>query len=307
MEHRPWRFLTGGLVAALTIGVLSARDDPAPKTPVAVGLLGDEEAIRATAREFAAAFNKGDANAVAAQWTEHGECSDADGTVIGGRANIERAFAEFFKANPLAKIQVLVQSVRFPSPDLAIEEGILRQINTVRDLPSTTLYSATHVRIGFKWQTASSREWGAGQDRLADLDWLLGKWTATVKDKGVTLAFTRDEQKPFIDGKFTATTADKAVSTGTLRIGLDPQTGGLRSWHFAEDGGHGQSLWARDGNRWVLDATGVLADGTETAALNILGRINNDEITWQSIDRVLGDQELPDTTPIKLTRMPAAK
>jgi hypothetical protein len=57
----------------------------------------------------------------------------------------------------------------------------------------------------------------------------------------------------------------------------------------------------------VLDATGVMGDGTETASVNVLGRLNNDAITWQSIDRVLGDQELPDTTPIRLTRVQAAK
>jgi len=27
-----------------------------------------------------------------------------------------------------------------------------------------------------------------------------------------------------------------------MRIGYDPQRGGLRSWHFDADGGHGQSL-----------------------------------------------------------------
>ena len=227
---------------------------------------------------------------------------DADGSLIVGRADLEKAFAEFFQANPIAKVQVLVKSVRFPAPDLAIEEGVLRQINAVRDLPASTFYTATHVRIGGRWLTALSREWGAGQDRLDDLEWLLGQWTVTIKDRSVILTFTRDGDKPFILGRFTRKTGDKIESTGGFRIGLDPQSGRLRSWHFEEDGGHGQALWVRDGNRWVLDAAGVMGDGAETASVNILGRLNNDEITWQSIDRVLGDQSLPDTTPIKLTR-----
>jgi uncharacterized protein (TIGR02246 family) len=305
-----FQFLAGGLAAVLAIGVLSARDDPAsaPKPAAAdQEREADTEAIRATARAFAAAFNKGDAKAVAAQWTEYGECADADGELIRGRANIEKAFAEFFKANPRAKVQVLVGSIRFPAPDLALEEGVLRQVNTVKDLPTSTLYSATHVRTDGKWQTAVSREWGAGQDRLENLDWLVGQWSATLTDQTVTLTFTRDGQKPFILGRFTKTAGDKTVSTGTMRIGLDPQTGQLRSWHFDEDGGHGQSLWVRDGNRWVLDCVGVMGDGAETASVNVLGRLNNDEITWQSIDRVMGDQALPDTVPIRLTRVPPAK
>jgi uncharacterized protein (TIGR02246 family) len=301
MRWKPLRFLAGGLIAALAIGVLSARDDAKPAADQ--GREADTEAIRATAREFATAFNKADAKAVAARWTDHGECTDSDGSAIRGRANIEQAFAEFFKANPRAKIEVLITSIYFPAPDLAIEDGVLRQTDSAANLPATTNYSATHVRIGGKWQTAVSREWGAGQDRLEDLEWLLGSWKATVKDQTVTMTFSRDGQKPFILGRFVTAVGDKTDSTGTFRIGLDPQTGQLRSWHFDEDGGHGQSLWVRDGNRWVLDAAGVTGTGIETASVNVLGRNNNNEITWQSIDRVMGDQALPDTTPVKLVRV----
>ena len=312
MHWKSLRFLAGGLVAALAIGVLSARDDA--KSAANSAQVADAEAIRTNAREFAGAFNKGDAKAVAAQWTENGECTDADGAMMVGQTNIEQAYAEFFKANPKAKIQVIVGSIRFPAPDLAVEEGVVRQINSVKDLPSSTLYSTMHVRNGGKWQVAVSREWGAGQDRLEDLEWLLGQWKAAPtpnptpakpeagNNAELTLVFTRDEGKPFILGRFTKKEGDNAVSTGTMRISVDPQTGQLRSWHFDEDGGHGQAVWVRDGRLWVLDCAGVTGDGSETASVNLLGRMNNDEITWQSIDRVLGDQALPDTTPIKLIR-----
>ena len=121
------------------------------------------------------------------------------------------------------------------------------------------------------------------------------------------LTFTRDGQKPFLLGRFTRRAGGKEVDSGTMRIGLDPQTGRLRSWHFDAGGGHGQALWVRDGSRWVLDAVGVLGDGTETASVNVLGRVNNDAITWQSIDRVMGDQALPDTAPLRLSRVPPAQ
>jgi uncharacterized protein (TIGR02246 family) len=154
-------FLAGGVVACLGFGLLASGDDPRsqPKPGVSEpGREADTQAIRATAQQFADAFNKHDAKTVAAQWTEIGECVDADGELIRGRADIEKSFAEFFKANPNCKIQVQVQSVRFPAQDLAVEEGIIRQVNGVKDLPSTTRYSATDVRVGGKWQTAVSRE-----------------------------------------------------------------------------------------------------------------------------------------------------
>jgi uncharacterized protein (TIGR02246 family) len=293
-------------VAVVAIGVLSARDPQDPKTSPTTRP-ADEEAIRATARDFAAAFNKGDAPAIAAQWAENGECIDADGTTVTGRAAIEQAFAEYFKDHPKAKIEVLIRSIRFPAPELAVEEGILRQTGAAKELPATTLYSVTHVRSGGRWLAAISREWGAGQDRLEDLDWLVGQWKATVKDQEVTLTFTREDQKPFIVGKFTRRDGTKPPESGTMQIGIDPQTGQLRSWHFDEGGGHGQSLWVRDGTNWVQDAVGVLGDGTETAAVNILGRVSPDEITWRSIDRVIGGQALPDTVPIRLSRVAATK
>jgi uncharacterized protein (TIGR02246 family) len=306
MSTRMPRILAGGVIAALTIGVLYARDPQNPKSSPA-SRPGDEDAIRATARDFAAAFNKGDANAIAAQWTENGECIDADGTMVRGRADIEQAFGEYFKEHPKTKIEVLIRSIRFPAPDLAVEEGILRQAGGGKELPATSLYSVTHVRTGGRWLAAVSREWGAGQDRLEDLDWLVGQWKATVKDQEVTLTFTRDGEKPFIVGKFTRRSGSKPPESGTMQIGLDPQTGQLRAWHFDEGGGHGQSLWVRDGTNWVQDAIGVLGDGTETASVNILGRVNPNEITWRSIDRVIGGQALPDTVPIRLSRVAAAK
>ena len=86
-------------------------------------------------------------------------------------------------------------------------------------------------------------------------------------------------------------------------VPFDPQRGQLRSWHFEDDGGHGQSLWIRDGDRWVLDAIGATGDGIETAALNIVGRIDDGNFTWRSIDRMLGEEKLPDTVPIRLSRV----
>jgi hypothetical protein len=154
---------------------------------------------------------------------------------------------------------------------------------------------------------AVSREWGAGQDRLEDLDWLIGRWQASVGGEEVTMSFAHAAGKPFLTGEFTKKATGKVVAAGTFRIGFDPRRGQLRSWHFDEEGGHGDAFWVRDGARWLLNSTGALADGTETAAVNILGRLGPDEFTWRSIERVLGDQELPDTTPIKLRRVAAGR
>ena len=115
--------------------------------------------------------------------------------------------------------------------------------------------------------------------------------------------FAKDGDSQFISGKFSKKVEGKFVSAGSIRIGFDAQRGQIRSWHFDNDGGHGESLWLRDGDHWVLDAIGLLSDGTETAAVNLLGRLNNNELTWRSIDRVVGENALPDTMPIRLARV----
>lgn len=262
----------------------------------------DRSAITKSAAEFAAAFNKSDAKAVAALWTEQGESRDASGKLTQGRAAIEKTYSDFFKAQPNAKLEVLVKSIRFPAKDLAVEEGLLRHTRGPKVLPATTSYVAVHVRDGGVWRIALASESGLGQDRIEDLDWLLGEWTTKTKDATVSLAFKRDGQQPVVMASFSRTATGKDPVKGLLRIALDPETKQIRSWGFEDNGAHQQSLWTCDGKSWILDTRGVLADGTPTAERIVLNRVGPDAITWRAIDRVIGDARLADTPPLKLTR-----
>jgi uncharacterized protein (TIGR02246 family) len=255
-----------------------------------------------SARDFADAFNKGDARAIAGMWTENGESREANGQTYVGRAAIEKAFAALFKANASARMEVLIKAVRFPAKDLAVEEGLLRTSRGPRELPTTTAYVAVQIREGGRWRIALASEGGVGQDRLEDLDWLLGDWTTKVKEETIRLSFVRDPKKPSITGNFTRSAAGKDPIVGTIRIALDPETGRIRSWGFEDDGAHSQSIWINDGKSWILDCRGVLANGTSTAERIVLQRVGANVITWRSIDRVLGDTPLADTPPMRLTR-----
>ena len=310
---RRW-LLAAGLLAVPVVVMVAGGQQPPAKPPEGVPAPAEEkereadrEAIRQASQEFARAFEKGDAKAAAACWTEGGEYVANDGEVVRGRAAIEKLFAAMFKDTTPGKIEVDIRSVRFPSRDSAVEEGFLRHTPDGPGLPGSSMYSALHVREDGRWKVAVSREWGAGQDRLGDLAWLIGRWEGGPKGQEVSLTFERDGTAQFILGRFAKTIDGKPASAGSMKIGLDGQRGQLRSWHFDDDGGQGQCLWIRDGNRWVLDAIGTLADGTETEAVNVLARLGADEITWRSIDRVAGGEPLPDTVPLKLTRVRSGK
>jgi uncharacterized protein (TIGR02246 family) len=310
-----WLFslLAGTSLAGLGIAWAAGRDGQPTKAETANAAQdpqsgsnssreADRQALHQSARAFVRAFNDRDAKAVAALWTEQAEFVDDRGTVLRGRPAIEKGYAELFKAHPKVRVEVRSDSVHFPSPNTAIGEGLLTVSFPGSDLPVTTAYRAIQVRENGQWQIAFSQEWGADQYKLDDLAWLIGRWTAHLPTREVQLTFAWNEKKTLLRSQFTVKEGSKVVSSGTQTIALDPRTGQLISSTFDEDGGHGEALWFRDQNRWVMDSVGVLPDGTETLALNVLTRVNDNEILWRSVARVVGGDPLPDTQPIKIVR-----
>ena len=88
-------------------------------------------------------------------------------------------------------------------------------------------------------------------------------------------------------------------------IGWDPQSGQIKSWLFDSNGGHGEGLWTRTGDKeWVVKAQGVLRDGRPTSATQIHTIINKDSVKTSSIDRIIGGQVAPDIADVVMVRKP---
>ena len=269
---------------------------------------GPEAAIRKTAGAFVKAFNKGDAKAVAAFWTKDGEYEGPDEEVVRGRAAIEKEYVAFFKANPKAKLEVKVETVRFLGSHTALEEGSLT-VRVPGEEMSQSRYSVLHVRDGDQWRMASVREWvpdPATLVSLKDAEWLLGEWTAKTPEGEVRFVYKWADAKVYIRGRYTVKRDGKVVAAGTQIIGKDPN-GGLRSWQFDNSGAFGEWSWTRDGKSWFIEAAGTLPDGREMTAVNLLTSPGKDSFTWQSVDRALGETPLPDTAPVKVTRVKVKK
>src|SRR5262245_39787576 len=136
-----------------------ASDGPAASksAPADTDREADRESIRKAGEAFAAAFEKGDPKAVAALWTDAAEYVGEDGVTLRQRAQIEKAFTEAFKkGGSSAKVEVDVRSIRFPSRDMAIEEGFLRHIPNGPGLPSSSRYQTVLVREDGTWLIAPS-------------------------------------------------------------------------------------------------------------------------------------------------------
>jgi uncharacterized protein (TIGR02246 family) len=315
MTSKEINWLVSTCLVVLSLSFQRAQAQSKPTTTErsgssASGKNADDDAIRKSARDFSAAFEKQDAKAIGAMWTEHGEYEDDTGKVLRGPEEIEQAYAELFKVKPGGKIEVKIQSIRFLTPDIAVEEGILRESSVGRELPSTTRYSAIDIREGGQWKIAQCREWGIGQDHLDDLNWLVGKWKGSSKEQELNLSFAWDEKQPILLTKLTVKPLAKSgtnVQPGAIKIGFDASRGGFHSWHSDQDGGQSRAQWLRDGNRWLINATGLTGDGKSTSAEYILSRIDNNNFTWRAVNRMLGDQSIPDSLPIKLTRVTDSK
>src|SRR5262249_19117755 len=133
----------------------------------------DKDAVPKLSQEFSTAFEKGDAKAIAALYTEQCEYYDNNsGEIFRGRAAVERAYADLFRKHPKSKVVVQSVSIRFIGRDTALDEGLVRLENAGSEPPLSSRYSCLCVREDGRWKIALVREWGANEDKLEDLHWL---------------------------------------------------------------------------------------------------------------------------------------
>jgi len=268
----------------------------------------DRAAIRAALESLAKAFGSGDAKGLAGHWTAEGEYHHLSGKTIRGRESLEKGFAAMFAKAPERKAEVRPQSIRFLSSTSAVDEGkvIIRKGPT--EATSRAHYTALFVREEGKWRLAMLTESTDDEPMIEELGWLIGNWTSAGESGAdILTSYTWDSNKKFIHVEFKVTEKDRKTYSGKQVIGIDPATGGIRSWTFESNGGVGETDWHPDGDHWELHVDATLPDGRELTETNVLRRINEDTFTWQSIHRMLGDVVIPDLAPVKVTRVKAEK
>ena len=268
----------------------------------------EREAIEQSAQAFVTAYNAGNAEAIAALWTPEGEYSVGNQT-FKGRAEIKKLYEEHFKANPGTRMEVKVQSVRNLAPNLVLEEGIASVSGGTNGATSASAYTAVHTKLDGKWLMASVRESEVPlppeSPNLEELASLVGDWRAQGDAATVDVSFQWMSNKHFLKAETTVHPKDKpeGVPGGMQIIGVDPLSGQLVSWFFTADGGHSSGVWVNSGNRWLINTQGATADGAVTTATNIFYQPQQDVLSWQSVDRTVDGELLPNTEEIVLERV----
>ncbi|MFI5455427.1 MAG: hypothetical protein ACHRXM_08235 [Isosphaerales bacterium] len=59
---------------------------------------------------------------------------------------------------------------------------------------------------------------------------------------------------------------------------------------------------SRDGDRWVIKATGVRSDGKSVSVTNAITILGKDRLRWETFDRTVGGEAMPDRDLFTLVR-----
>lgn len=259
--------------------------------------------LQKAASDFVAAYNKKDAAAIAALFTEDGEMGDITGKdLTSGRQEIKGRYEEIFASDPVS-MAVEVDSVRLVAPNLAIEDGTvhLTPAGDENAPPRSMTYTAVLAKgADGAWQIASTRNLTDATDaagQLADLaEVVKGEWTSRTSD-GVQLdlAFGWDPSGKFLAGDTLTTTADAEPQAGNIRIGWNAARKCIVSWIFDAKGGVTQGVWTPTNEGWMIRAEGTTADGETITASQELTTEGNDTLIWSATNRVVDGEKQPDT------------
>ncbi len=267
----------------------------------------DEAAIRASVAAYVAAFNKGDAKAIAASWSPSAVYTNPmTGDEVTGRKAIEQQMVEIFKNANATKIEVDVNSIRFLSPSVAIEEGTARVLRPGEE-PDVTTYSCVHVKSDGQWLVDRMTEeaepvFRSNYQHLKELEWMIGTWVDQDGSSKIETTSQWSKNQNFIARRFSASVEGESDLSGVQIIGWDPVDQNIRSWVFDSDGGFGGSTWKKKGNSWIISSAATLSDGRKASAVKTLTLVDEDTITWQASGRSLDGELLPNIDPIQLTR-----
>jgi hypothetical protein len=230
-----------------------------------------------------------------------------DGTEINGRDAIQQSFETAFGESPKAAISVVVDSLKFLTSDVAVEEGFTTSFPDGDTLTARSRYTVVHLKKDGKWLMQSVRvveeESLSAYGELQPLEWLIGEWIDEGRSENVETTFRWDENKSFLLEEFQVVRGENIVLKGTQRIGWDPQAKQIRSWTFDSAGGFGEATWTPTGDDWVVKAKAVTADGTSASATRTLTRAATDRVIWSATERLAGNEALPDLA-VTMVRKP---
>ena len=287
--------------ATICLGVLYAYLSPAMAT-------ADEAAVRGLLAKYVEAFNKHDANAVAALWTE--KCVHIDRVNdlrTEGRDAIARDLEVVFEATPNARITGEVTSVRMIRPEVASVEGSTLLSGGGVD-PSRSSFSAIMVSEADGWRIDSVEELPIAEavtsrDALQELEWLIGKWQDDSDEAVIETTCNWSPNEAFLIRSYVAVIGETVDRQGTQVIAWDANRQAIRSWNFDSTGGFGEAIWTKNGDEWLVRSNQTSTDGSLSSGTYLIRKVDDDTMTVQLIGQESDGALLPNQEPIRVMRV----
>jgi len=261
---------------------------------------------------YVTAFNQGDAKAIAAMWSPEAVYTNPiSGEQVVGREAIEKQFAGIFADAKGAKLTATTKEIRFISPNVAVEDGTANVV-IPEQAPADSEYTAVYVKRDGQWLLDRVTEEEipvvpSHYEQLKELEWMVGTWIDQDEQSRIETTCQWAKNRNFITRMFTVSLGDRIELSGMQIVGWDPAAKRIRSWVFDSDGGFGEGLWSKKDNRWYIQSTGTLADGSKSSFVNIITYVDDNTFTFQSINRVAGGEILPNVDEVVVVRQVAAE
>src|SRR4030042_891450 len=106
----------------------------------------DEAAIRKAVESYVAAFNQGDAKALAGLWSPEAVYTNPlSGEQVVGREAIDAQFTAIFAEAKGAQLEAKTETIQFISPNVAVEQGTAKVTRSDQQ-PAESEYTAVYVK-----------------------------------------------------------------------------------------------------------------------------------------------------------------
>lgn len=288
------------------------------------GREADAAAIRAAAKVYTEALQRGEAKTLTDLWTADGDIIDDAGEVLQGRETVAATTAGG-SAGPQPEFKITETNLRFVTDDVAIEDGQVEVTLPGGGTPLEGRFSATWVREPGGWKLAALREARdpepSGLESLRELDWMVGDWKVVDETAhGAEAAVTKPPAELTMRVRWNDTHTyllreirirpahvgpeNAAGLDISQQIGWDPLARRIRSWAFGSDGSHSEATWLRDAGSWVARTATVKPDGSQTSAINVYTFDGKDRCSMRSLHTHVGGEHLP---PVAVTLVRVAE
>ena len=268
---------------------------------------GADTAVQQVATEFTAAFDRGDARAIASHFTEDAVYINDQGQRFVGRKEIQQAYEMLFKRNSELKFVSEIDSIRQINATTAIEEGRVALIPRSADTPRVmSAHTAMHTLQDGKWLMAHVRDvrvqLPADAGQLGDLGVLVGTWAADSEQARMEVKAHWIQKNRFLARVHTITESNQITSSRLEIVGIDPASDQITSWNFDSNGGTAVGIWLPVDQGWLVQSIGTTGNGVEMVATNTLSHGDGDTLRWKSTDRFADGARLADIDTVTLKR-----